>query len=54
MVQLRRAAVNVICFQDVIVESTMRELESRELHICRSCKFSRQQRKRQIDDDVKG
>ena len=51
MVRVRRAAVNVLCFKDVIAEGT-RKLESRELHICRFRKFARQKRKRKIDDDV--
>ena len=50
-VQVRMAAVNVLCFKDVIAEGTMK-LESRELHIRRFRKFARQQRKRKIDDDV--
>ena len=50
-VRVRRTAVNMLSFKDVIKEGR-RKLESRQLPVRRYRRFARQQRKRRIDDEI--
>ncbi len=49
--RVRRMAVNVLCFKDIIAEGT-RKLELKDLPIVRHRKFLRRERKKEIDSNV--
>ena len=50
-VRVRRAAINVLCFKDVIAEGT-RKIEKKELPTRRYRELLRQRRRRKMEDDI--
>ena len=50
-IRVQRAAINLLCFKDVIAEGT-RKLERKELPTRRYRQLLRQQRRRKMEDDI--